>query len=114
MRAIDSRLFVIGATLGAHAPDDYRRDVPAMRGFDGIEFRKPVTFFIGENGSGKSTIIEALAVAAGFNAEGGSKNFQFETHRGAEHDEARFFHLTRGGRRESDGYFLRAESFFNV
>src|SRR5258707_5837865 len=115
MRAIDSKLFVMAAELGPHAPDDFRRNVPAMRGFDGIEFRTPVTFFVGENGSGKSTIVEALAVAAGFNEEGGSKNFQFETvRRDDERERPLFFHLSRAPRRPSDGYFLRAESFFNV
>jgi predicted ATPase len=115
VRAIDSKLFVVRAELGPKAPQDYRRDVPAMRGFEGIEFRKPVTFFVGENGSGKSTIIEALAVAAGFNEEGGSKNFRFETvRREDEQERPLFFHLTRTPRRPSDGYFLRAESFFNV
>jgi predicted ATPase len=115
MRALDSNLFVLGATLGPKAPRDYRRDVPALRGFTSIAFRKPVTFFVGENGSGKSTVIEALAVAAGFNEEGGSKNFRFETVRREEQaEQPLFFHLTRTPRRASDGYFLRAESFFNV
>ena len=44
-----------------------------------ISFNTPVTFFVGENGSGKSTLIEAIAVAMGYNAEGGSKNFNFST-----------------------------------
>ncbi|HEV7487840.1 MAG TPA: AAA family ATPase [Thermoanaerobaculia bacterium] len=115
MTTLRSQLFVVRAELGDHAPRDYRLDVPAMSGFDGIEFRTPVTFFVGENGSGKSTVVEALAVAAGFNEEGGSKNFRFETVRKQEHDEEPlFFHLIRSGRYPSDGYFLRAESFFNV
>jgi predicted ATPase len=115
LKAIHSKLFVIGAELGPHAPDDYRRNVPAMRGFESIELQTPVTFFVGENGSGKSTIIEALAVAAGFNEEGGSKNFRFETvRRDEEGERPLFFHLTRSPRNPSDGYFLRAESFYNV
>jgi predicted ATPase len=115
VKALDSKLFVVRAELGPSAPRDYRLGVPAMRGFESIEFRKPVTFFAGENGSGKSTIIEALAVAAGFNEEGGSKNFRFETvRREEESDRPLFFHLTRSPRFPSDGYFLRAESFFNV
>jgi len=115
VKALGSKLFVVRAELGDHAPRDYRRDVPAMRDFDGIEFKTPVTFFVGENGSGKSTIIEALAVAAGFNQEGGSKNFRFETvRREDEAEQPLFFHLTRSSRYPSDGYFLRAESFFNV
>lgn len=44
-----------------------------------ITFLKPVTFFVGENGTGKSTLLEAIAVACGFNAEGGTRNFNFST-----------------------------------
>jgi predicted ATPase len=36
-----------------------------------------VTFVVGDNGTGKSTLIEAMAVGAGFNAEGGNRNYQF-------------------------------------
>ena len=68
---------------------------------------------MGENGSGKSTIIEAIALAAGFNLEGGSKNFQFATVQ-REEEHPRLLKLMRAPRRPSDGYFLRAESFVNV
>jgi len=68
---------------------------------------------VGENGSGKSTIIEAIALAAGFNLEGGSKNFQFATVQ-REEEHPRLLKLMRAPRRPSDGYFLRAESFVNV
>jgi predicted ATPase len=110
MRALDLPLFVRSAQL--RPTSDYRTEIPALRNVREIVFRTPVTFFIGENGSGKSTLIESIAIAAGFNAEGGSKNFRFETVRREEED--RMVGLTRGPRRESDGYFLRAESFFNV
>jgi predicted ATPase len=93
---------------------DWRRSIPALRGVDVIDFRTPVTFFIGENGSGKSTLIESIAIAAGFNAEGGSKNFQFETVRREDEDFVPLVKLIRTPRFPSDGYFLRAESFFNV
>ena len=111
VRAVDAKLFVVSAEI--NPTNDYRSSIPAFRSTESIEFRKPVTFFVGENGSGKSTIIEAIAVAAGFNREGGSKNFQFETVR-RESEPDRFVRLTRSPRRPSDGYFLRAESFFNV
>ena len=62
--------------------DDYLRDIPAVRHLireKHIAFTKPVTFLVGENGTGKSTLLEAIAVAYGFNAEGGTKNFNFST-----------------------------------
>ena len=74
---------------------------------------KPVTFFVGENGIGKSTLIEAIAVAAGFNPEGGTRNYSFSTadSHSSLHEHV---HLVRGIDRHSDGYFLRAESFYNA
>ncbi len=51
----------------------YPFSIPSVRDIESIKFDAPVTFFVGENGSGKSTIVEAIAVAAGFNAEGGTK-----------------------------------------
>ena len=72
-----------------------------------------MTFFAGENGSGKSTLVEAIAIAAGFNAEGGSRNVTVSTR--ASHSELhKHLRLVRGTRRPRTGYFLRAESFFNV
>ena len=72
-----------------------------------------MTFLVGENGSGKSTLLEALAVAWGFNAEGGTKNFSFGT-RTSHSELEQYLRLSRGVRRPKDGFFLRAESFFNV
>jgi predicted ATPase len=93
--------------------DEYPFNLPVVRNFDELVFDSQVTFLVGENGSGKSTLIEAIAVACGFNAEGGSKNFHFETHE-AHSLLHSFLWVTRGHKRPSDGYFLRAESFFNV
>lgn len=87
--------------------------LPAISKLHEIEFHPKVTFFIGENGSGKSTLIEALAVAWGFNAEGGSKNFNFENFR-SHSDLHKALRLVRSVRRARDGFFLRAESYFNV
>ena len=93
--------------------DRYPFCLPALRTFDRIDLHPKVTFFVGENGSGKSTLLEAIAVSLGFNAEGGSKNFRFETRRS--HSELHeYLRLSKGIRRPRDGYFLRAESFFNV
>jgi predicted ATPase len=72
-----------------------------------------VTLFAGENGSGKSTLVEAIAVAAGFNAEGGSRSVTMST-RPSHSELHKHLRLVRGTRRPKTGYFLRAESFFNV
>ena len=93
--------------------DRYPFSLAAVRPLDSIQFHPSVTFFVGENGSGKSTLLEAIAVACGFNAEGGSKNFQFGT-RHSHSELHRFLRVSRGFQRPVDGYFLRAESFFNV
>jgi predicted ATPase len=87
--------------------------IPAVRHLERLDFHPQVTFFVGENGSGKSTLIEAIAVAAGFNAEGGSRNFNFATRR-SESELHQHLRLVRGVRRPRTGYFLRAESLFNV
>ena len=93
--------------------DRYPFSLPAIRHLDTLEFHPAVTFIVGENGSGKSTLLEAIAVASGFNAEGGSKNFRFDTRASHSvlHEHIR---IAKGYRRPRDGYFLRAESFFNL
>lgn len=91
----------------------YPFSLPAIRELKRIEFDPKVTFIIGENGTGKSTLLEAIAVAWGFNPEGGSKNFNFATR--ASHSELNeYIRLAKTFRRPRDGFFLRAESFFNV
>jgi len=93
--------------------DDYPFSLPAVRNLDVLKLHPAVTFFVGENGSGKSTLLEAIAVATGFNAEGGSRNFRFETR--ASHTVLHeYLALNKSLRRSKDGYFLRAESFYNV
>ena len=77
-----------------------------------IELHKPVTFVIVENGTGKSTLLEAVAVAAGFNAEGGSRNFNFSTN---ESHSMLWQCLTLSKSLPAkDGFFLRAESVYNL
>ena len=71
-----------------------------------------VTVLVGDNGTGKSTIIEALAVAAGFNAEGGGRNLQFETL--ATHSDLHHHVELRWKQRPRWGWFLRAESFYGM
>lgn len=59
--------------------NSYVRDIAALRSVKSLDFERSVTFFVGENGTGKSTLLEAVAVAYGFNPEGGSINFNFST-----------------------------------
>ncbi len=93
--------------------DAYPYSIPALRAFERLEFHPQVTILVGENGSGKSTLVEAIAIAAGFNAEGGGRNYAFATRR-SESSLHSALRVARGVRRPSDGYFLRAESYFNV
>ncbi len=93
----------------------YLHSLPAVRHLskgEVLPFTHAVTFLVGENGTGKSTLLEALAVAAGFNAEGGTRNFSFAT--SATHSELHR-HLTLiKSAYPKDGFFLRAESFYNA
>lgn len=93
----------------------YLNDLPIIKYLSDkkhLTFSSDITFFVGENGTGKSTLLEAIAVAYGFNAEGGSKNFTFSTN--ATHSEL-FKHIEIAKRGYAkDGFFLRAESLYNV
>lgn len=95
------------------APYSYLRKIEALHDLKSLEFTSPITFFVGENGSGKSTLLEAIAIAAGFNPEGGSRNYRFSTF--DSHSElCEAIRLVRSCNRPGWGYFLRAESFYNV
>lgn len=107
--------FITRAQLVREIPVDRTRfpfTLPVFRDFEGIDFHPRVTFFVGENGSGKSTMLEAVAVAAGFSAEGGAKTHTFKTH-DTHSDFYDSIHLVRGDF-PADTFFLRAESFYNV
>lgn len=94
-------------------PNGYPFNIPCLKSFEKLDFHPNVTFLTGENGVGKSTLIEAIAVYLGFNAEGGGKNFNFKS---TETHSALHNHLmiTKGFKQIKDGYFLRGESFYNV
>ncbi|MDF2935682.1 MAG: family ATPase [Paenibacillaceae bacterium] len=98
-----------------HAPSErsYPYHLPAVRQVAKLKFHPAVTYIVGENGSGKSTILEAIAVAWGFNPEGGTRNFAFSTWESHSplHDHIR---LVRSPRQAKDGFFFRAESYYNL
>lgn len=93
--------------------NQYPFSLDVIRQLDSIEFHPKVTFIIGENGTGKSTLLEAIATAYGFNPEGGTKNFAFST-RASHSNLYKYIRIAKSFRRPKDGFFLRAESFYNV
>jgi predicted ATPase len=98
------------------ATGGYPFTLPVVQHLDragGLRLDPGVTFLVGDNGTGKSTLIEAIAVAAGFNAEGGSRSFRFAT-RATESSLGDHLVLRWGTRKPRNGFFLRAESFYNV
>ncbi|MBM7691156.1 putative ATPase [Peribacillus deserti] len=88
-------------------------NLPAIKDLREIAFHPSVTYLVGENGMGKSTILEAIAIAAGFNPEGGSFNFNFTTFNSHSTLEE-YVKLIKGVKKPKDGFFLRAETFYNV
>ncbi len=109
--------FIIGARLNTLTPQlEYAAEIPAVRclaEMEELSLDNAVTYFVGENGTGKSTLLEAIAVKYGFNAEGGSLNFSFSTRatHSALHNELK---LIKGIERPKTGFFLRSESFYNA
>jgi len=91
----------------------YPFSIPSLARFETLELHPRVTFLTGANAAGKSTLIEAIAVAAGLNPEGGSSNFRFET-RASHSALGDLLRLSRGARRPRTDFFLRAESYFNL
>ncbi|MEU0543269.1 AAA family ATPase [Nocardia sp. NPDC005978] len=98
---------------GVPSFEAYPFALPVVRGLVELELHPRVTFLVGENGSGKSTLLEAIATAWGFNPEGGTRNFNFST-RGSHSELHEYLRLVKAVHKPRDGFFLRAESFFNV
>ena len=108
-------LFIRKATIdwSEIAQGSYLRGIDAVSRLEELSFKNPVTVFAGDNGTGKSTLLEAIAVAAGFNPEGGTRNYSFSTYDDVS-ELGGAMSLVRGFRRIRVGSYLRAESFFNV
>jgi predicted ATPase len=104
-------LLTAGLSGRPRSAAEYPLGLPAVRDLKKIRF-KDVTVFVGDNGTGKSTIVEALAVAAGFNAEGGSRNLNFRTH--STHSALHEHLELRWTTRPRWGWFLRAETFYGM
>lgn len=93
--------------------EEYPFNVPVIKKLNSLKSHKDVTFFVGENGTGKSTLIESIALRLGFGIEGGTKNVQIKTHDNAS-PLFEYLKLVKSYKKPTDYYFLRAESFYNV
>jgi len=91
--------------------DKYPFNIEIVKNFKELKFKSPVTFLVGENGVGKSTFIEAIAVGLGLPAEGGTENFRYNT-KNTTSELADYLRILRGNKPKTK-FFLRAESFYN-
>ncbi len=108
--------FLISITLTHKEKIDFTKypfNITAIKNLKELAFHPNVTFIVGENGSGKSTLLEALAINQRFNPEGGSKNFTFHTNN-SHSNLYKYIKVIRSTKKLKDGFFLRAESFYNL
>jgi predicted ATPase len=106
--------YLTGMRAGDGWRDDFPFDVPAVAAIESLDLDTPVTLLAGDNGTGKSTIVEAIAEAMGFAPEGGEleRSGELPAVPRAVFDDGLVPVLTHT--KPHNGYFLRAESFFNV
>ncbi|WP_175989732.1 AAA family ATPase [Bacillus sp. Marseille-Q1617] len=108
--------YIRGISLKTDSLPSYNQfpfSLPVMKNFNDITFHPNVTYIIGENGMGKSTLLEGLAIALGFNPEGGTLNFDFSSY-DSHSDLHHYLRLIKGVERAKDSFFFRAETFYNV
>ncbi len=116
MPALTAKPYLIDVTLQRDRISDwgeYPFSLPVVRNLEKLSFHADVTYLIGENGSGKSTLLEAIAQLTGFNPEGGTKNSLFTT-RDTHSNLHEFLKAGKSFKSPKDGFFLRAESFYNL
>lgn len=111
---MDSKLIISEIILNRDMIDNYDNypfNIPAVKNFNKLKLTSPVTFFIGENGIGKSTFIEAIAINLGLPKEGGTQNFIYETKDTTSSLSEHLKIITKN--KPKTKFFLRAESFYN-
>ena len=91
--------------------DTYPFNIEIVKSFKELNFKSPVTFLVGENGVGKSTFIEAIAVSLGLPAEGGTQNFRYNT-KNTTSNLFNYLNVLTYNKPKTK-FFLRAESFYN-
>src|SRR5260370_18939937 len=96
-------------------PREYPFNIPTIASLNALEISSRVCFFVGENGTGKSTLLEAIAAHYGFGLEGGNRNFSPKTTESVTAIEPLVKALRLSfTKRTGGGFYLRGESFFNL
>lgn len=111
---MDNDLFIKKVIFDREKVDNFAKypfNIGIIKNLDEVIFDSPVTFLVGENGVGKSTFIEALAISIGLNAEGGTQNFDFHT-KDTHSILSKYIKVAKYGKPKTK-FFLRAESFYN-
>lgn len=112
--SLDSKLIIGKITLERdkiESFDKYPFNIEIVKNFHELNLTSPVTFFIGENGIGKSTFVEAIAVSLGLPPEGGTENFRYET-KNTVSKLSNYLTISKYNKAKMK-FFLRAESFYN-
>lgn len=104
--------FLSHISLAPLEHESYLKHIPSLNKGLQLQLNSNVTFFVGENGSGKSTLLEGIAEICGFSLRGGNRNHHLNNN---QYDSALAsrLRLSWSPKRISDGFFIRAESFFN-
>ncbi len=109
--------YVRAIKLKTNLIDSYKSfpfHLPAVESLkEELSFHPNVTYLVGENGMGKSTLLEGIAVSLGFNPEGGTQNFNFSSY-DSHSDLADYLSLAKGFHKPSNQFFFRAETYYNV
>ncbi|MFE0504364.1 AAA family ATPase [Peribacillus butanolivorans] len=93
--------------------ENFPLNLPVIKHLQEVTFHPNVTYIIGENGMGKSTLLEGIAIAFGFNPEGGTLNFNFSSYDSHSNLE-QYLRLKKGVYKPKDSFFFRAETFYNL
>jgi predicted ATPase len=108
--------FLSHISLPSLRDGSYLQQIPSLSNGLQLRLKSNVTFFVGENGSGKSTLLEGIAEKCGFSLKGGNRNHNLNTGHlfsGYESPLTSRLEFSWTPRRINDGFFMRAENFFN-
>src|ERR1700743_1303628 len=101
-------------SLSSLQDGSYLQNIPSLSNGLQLKLKNNVTFFVGENGSGKSPLLEGIAEQCGFSLRGGNRNHNLNTgwrFEGYESELARNLQLGWTPKRISEGFFMRPEGF---